>query len=336
MAGGEHRQSPVDVFGRDDRDHADAHVERLLHLGALHTPALGDQTEHGSGAPRRAVELGDEPLRHHPREIRGEAATGDMAEGTHLRLGGEGQAVLRVDTGGLEELFAEGAAELVDMRRQAHLADLEQHLAGQGVTVGMQTRRPHREDDVARTDPIRPENLLRLDHTDTGRGDVVVTVRHHTRMLGGLTAQESTPGLDTALGDARDDLRDPLRHHTPDGDVILQEQRFRTAHHEVVDDHRDEVQTDRVVLVERLRDRELGAHAVGGRGEQRFLVVTLECEQTGEAAETAEHLRPGGPLRVRREQFDGPITGLDVHARRCVGSSGGCVLGHGLSAPASC
>lgn len=154
-------------------------------------------------------------------------------------------------------------------------------------------------------------------------------------MLGGLATEQRATGLDAAFGDACDDLRDPLGHDATDGDVVLQEQRLGAADHEVVDDHRDEVETDRVVLVECLRHRELGADTVGGRREQRLLVSTLEREQTGEPTQAAHDLRAGGPLRVRGEQFDGSVTGLDVHARRGVGSSGGCVLGHELSAPAS-
>ena len=60
-----------------------------------------------------------------------------------------------------------------------------------------------------------------------------------------------------------DQFADPLGHRAADGDVVLQEQRLGAAHHQVVDDHRDQVEADGVVLVHRLGDRELGADAVG-------------------------------------------------------------------------
>ena len=44
---------------------------------------------------------------------------------------------------------------------------------------------------------------------------------------------------------------------------------LRADHDDVVDDHADEVLADRVVLVEGLRDRDLGAHAIRAGGEQR-------------------------------------------------------------------
>ena len=91
-------------------------------------------------------------------------------------------------------------------------------------------------------------------------------------MLRGLAAHQRAAGLDARLGDALDDGRDPLGDHPAGGDVVGQEQRLGTAHDEVVDQHPDQVEPDRVVLVERLRDRHLGADAVGGAGQQRPLV----------------------------------------------------------------
>ncbi len=130
-----------------------------------------------------------------------------MAEGAHIRLGREGQAVLGIDLGGLEELLAQGAAELVDVAGQRHPVDLEQHLAGQRVAVGVQARRAHSDDDVARTDPVGAEDLIGLDDADAGRGDVVVTVGHHAGVLRRLATEQRAAGLDAALGDAADDLR---------------------------------------------------------------------------------------------------------------------------------
>ena len=70
----------------------------------------------------------------------GQPAAGDVAEGAHLGFGGQRQAVLGVDPGRLEQLFAQRAAELLDVAGQVHPIDLEQHLARQRVAVGMQAR----------------------------------------------------------------------------------------------------------------------------------------------------------------------------------------------------
>ncbi len=85
----------------------------------------------GAGGSRFRDRVRRPSLGHDAREVVGEAATGDVAERAHVGLGSECQAVLGVDPGGLEQLFTERAAELVDVCAQVHAVDLEQDLAGQ-------------------------------------------------------------------------------------------------------------------------------------------------------------------------------------------------------------
>ena len=63
MPCGQYRQGAVGVFGADDGDHADTHVEGLFHLLAADPAALGDHREHRRGRPGSAVDLGDQPVR---------------------------------------------------------------------------------------------------------------------------------------------------------------------------------------------------------------------------------------------------------------------------------
>ncbi len=119
-----------------------------------------------------------------------------------------------------------------------------------------------------------------------------------------------------------DQFADALGHGAADGDVVLQEQRFGAAHHEVVDDHGDEVDPDGVVLVHGLGDGQLGADAVGRGRQHRFAVAAAQREQPGETAETAPDLGPGGLLGERFEEFDGAVAGLDVDPGRRVGDAG--------------
>jgi hypothetical protein len=213
------------------------------------------------------------------------------------------------------------AAELLDVPGQAHAVDLEQHLARQRVAVGVQSRGGHGDDHVAGADVLGAEEIVGLDDTDASGGDVVVVGLHQARVLGGLAAEQRTAGLHTAFGDAGDDLGHALGHGAAHGDVVLQEQGFGAAHHEVVDDHRDEVDADGVVLVHGLRDGEFGAHPVGRRGQQWLAVSGFQAEQPGKTSEAAAHFRAGGLLRVGLEQFDGAIACLDVNPRRSVGGA---------------
>lgn len=147
-------------------------------------------------------------------------------------------------------------------------------------------------------------------------------------MLGGLTADQRRTGLDARLGDALDDLRDRLRDHLAGADVVGHEQRLGAADHQVVDDHADQVEPDRVVPVHLLRDRDLGPDAVGRRRQQRPPVRRQRgrVEQPGEPAEASDHLGTGRLGHPLLHQLDGPVPGLDV-------DSGGGVaraLAHGV------
>jgi hypothetical protein len=77
------------------------------------------------------------------------------------------------------------------------------------------------------------------------------------------------------------------------------------------------------VDVHGLRDRDLGAHTVGGGGEQRASIRLQGggVEQAGEAADAPDDLRTAGLLDPLLHQLHGPVAGLDRDA-------GGLVVRH--------
>jgi hypothetical protein len=141
-------------------------------------------------------------------------------------------------------------------------------------------------------------------------------------VLGGLATDQRAAGLDARLGDALDDRRDPLGHDPAGGDVVGEEERLGAADDEVVDQHPDQVEADRVVLVESLRDGHLGADPVGRAREQRPVVGLQRggVEEAGEAADAADHLGAAGLLDPPLHQLDGLVAGLDGDAGRGVGA----------------
>src|SRR5690606_7081906 len=146
-------------------------------------------------------------------------------------------------------------------------------------------------------DPVPAEQLVLLHHAHTGGGQVVLVGGHGAGMLGGLTTDERAPGRLAAQRDAGADLGDLVRLDLPAGDVVEQEQRLGAAGDDVVDDHRHQVQPDRVMDVHGLGDEQLGPHAVGGGRQDRVAVLGgVQPEQSREAAEVAEHLWTAGPV----------------------------------------
>ncbi len=187
----------------------------------------------------------------------------------------------------------------------------------------MQTTRRHGDDDVAGANTVRPEHGVGLDHAGDRAGQVVLVRSEQAGMLGRLAADEGTTGRHARLRDALDDRRDALGDHPTAGDVVGHEQRFGAAHDDVVDDHGDQVEPDRVVDVHPLRYGDLGAHAVGAGRQQRPAVRRQRAgvEQPGEAADSPDDLRAAGLGDPLLHQLDGPVAGLDVDPRRRVGRS---------------
>ncbi len=144
----------------------------------------------------------------------------------------------------------------------------------------------------------------------------VVVGTEEAGMLGGLAADEGGAGLAAAPRDTGNDLRDATRHHPAAGDVVGHEQGCRTDDDDVVDDHPDQVDADAVVLVDGLGDRHLRADTVGGGREQRTGEGGEErhVEESGEAADSAEHPGSVGGRDRRRHEFDGTVTCRGVDA----------------------
>ena len=159
----------------------------------------------------------------------------------------------------------------------------------------MQAGGGHGDDHVVFPHPVRAQQLVGLHHAHGGGGHIVLPRLHDPRMLRGLPAQEGAPGLHAALGNAGHNIGHMLGHHLADGDIVLQKQRLRPAHHQVVHAHGHQVDADGVMLAHSLGDRQFRAHPIGAGGQQRLTVVT-QGKQPGESAQTAPNLRPGGLL----------------------------------------
>ncbi len=145
-------------------------------------------------------------------------------------------------------------------------------------------------------------------------------------MLGGLTPEERRVGLTTSLGDAGDQYRELARVHRADCDVVEHEEGFRADADEVVDEHRHEVDAHGVVATDHPRDFEFGTDPVRGGDEHRLVVLLrLQCEETPEAADTADDTFTVRALDAGLDALDDLVAGFDGDARAGVGSSAGDV-----------
>ena len=154
------------------------------------------------------------------------------------------KAQASVQAGGLEEFLAESAAKLGNVGLQRR-ADARDDGANQRVAVRVQTRGGHRDNDIPIGHALGPQQLRGIHDAGRGARDVVVVGRHDARMLRGLAADEGRARGLTGPRDAGDDGSDTLGDDVPAGDVVSHENRARTDHDNVVDDHADQVLADR-------------------------------------------------------------------------------------------
>ena len=132
----------VQVAGRDDDDHADAHVEGAVHLLVGDAPALLDQAEERRHLPgARGAARAPRPCGQDARDVAREAAAGDVDERPHLVALEE-----RLERGEVAAVRRRAAprptrgAELGQVRVDAVAEGLEEHLARERVAVRVQAR----------------------------------------------------------------------------------------------------------------------------------------------------------------------------------------------------
>ena len=101
---------------------------------------------------------------------------------------------------------------------------------------------------------------------DRETGQVIVTFAVEARHLRGFPANQGGAGAPTALGDAGDHLAAGLDRKFRGGVIIQKKQRLTALHHQVVDAHGDQVDTDRVMAAGLNGDHQFGADAIG-RGQ---------------------------------------------------------------------
>ncbi len=98
-----------------------------------------------------------------------------------------------VDAGRLEQLLAEGAAELVDVPVEGP-ARVRDDAAHERVAVGVQPAAGETEHDVTGCDALRAEDVGVLDDAGGGARDVVLVGVEQAGVLGGLAADQGDAG----------------------------------------------------------------------------------------------------------------------------------------------
>jgi len=175
-------------------------------------------------------------------------------------------------------------------------------LDGQGVAVRSKSRRGQSDQCVALSNSLGTEFLAPLNHT---HGEPATS-----RSSGAITppcSAVSPPS--SAVHACRHPLAMPATNSSSrPGNQVCQRRRSRARRavradaREVVNQHRHQVDTHRVVAPNLTRDLKLGAHAVGG-GDEHWLFVLRGVERE-EAAKATNAARTSGRFRTGNDILD--------------------------------
>ncbi|SPQ26056.1 b2f4a9d5-c3f3-4041-b835-429105f02bbc [Thermothielavioides terrestris] len=313
----QHARDLVRARGVDGQHHAQTVVERAGHLAGLDVAA--EPGEDGGPRPGGDVNLGSEVGRQHARDVLDEAAAGDVGHAADgVGGGGEGgEQRADVDAGRGEQGVAERGAGLPGAGVGVAQAAGGDDAADEREAVRVHARGGEAEQDVARPHGVLARQALGGPHdADGGAGGVVVVARVEVRHLGGLAADEGAAGLDAALGDALDEGGGDGDVEAGAAIVVEEHDGLGALDDEVVDVHGDEVDADRVVLVHRLRDDQLGADAVDGADDDGRARVPGggQVNFAAEAADDGVSAWPAGRGDSGLDAVDELVAGIDAHA----------------------
>ena len=119
------------------------------------SPSRCDQLEDRRRLPGRPIDPHLTRAGKDPGQVAGQPAAGDVAQRVHLDGVDQRQAVRGVDPGRLQQLLAEGAAELGDVAVQRPAGAVEEDVPDQRVAVGVQAGGRQGEHHVAGLGPGR-------------------------------------------------------------------------------------------------------------------------------------------------------------------------------------
>jgi hypothetical protein len=202
--------------------------------------------------------------------------------------------------------------------------------ADQRKAIGVRTAGREPEQHVALGDPRSVDGQRFFHDTYREPCEIVLAGDEGVGVLRGLAADQRAARELASGGDALDDLGGNRDVESLADVVIEKEQGFRTLDQDVVDAHRDEVDADGVVPVQRERQFQLGADPVRARNQHGFPITPRQLDQRAESADAGQHLGAHRPLREWLDPLDQRIAGVDVDTglairqRRRRGGNSGC------------
>ena len=167
---------------------------------------------------------------------------------------------------------------------------------------------------IARANRAAVDDRALFHHADGETGKIVLAGRVHAGHFRRLAADQRAAGQLAAARDTLDHIGGGSDIELAAGEVVEEKQRLGTLHQHVVDAHRDQVDSHRIVAVQLKRQFQLGADTVGTRHQNGLAVFFRDFDQRAEAADAGQHLGPHRTHGVGLDRLDQSVTSGDVHA----------------------
>ena len=161
--------------------------------------------------------------------------------GTDVGHAGHLDVVVQQAADGLEEALVHGEKGVADRLVRArelvlrrHLADVEEHAAGEGEAVRLETAGGQADDHVPGADGLSRDEPLAGDGADDRADEVVFVGGVEAGHFGGLAAEEGHVVLLAGLAEAADDLLEGGAVELGGAHVVHEEEGLRALHEDVV------------------------------------------------------------------------------------------------------
>ena len=116
------------------------------------------------------------------------------------------------------------------------------------------------------------------------------------------------------MSNALDDIRCSRHIELAASEIIEEKQRFSALHQDIVDAHRDQIDTNRIVPVQEKSQLQLGADAIGPGHQHWLLVLLADFKQSAETADAAHHAFAHRTFGKWLDCLDQRIAGIDIDA----------------------
>src|SRR5690242_13848674 len=313
-------QHCIGVLFTDDKNHAEPIVESTIHFIWSDRADFLNHREYRGHRPALLIDHCTTAVRQHPRQISTNAAASDMRRPFNRKLVEEHTSDFYIDPRRFEQLFRQGATEFWNLLIDLEAPSFQKHFACQRVAITMETRRRQTDQNIPWNDFGRIYYFPPFQDADNEPRKIILAVGKIAGMFGGFSANQRTTGRAATCGD-------PAHHRFGNFDVelatdkiIQKKKRRRSLGQNIVDPHRHEIDSHRVMNPSHECNLEFGPDAVSGGNQDRIAMAgRLEIEQRAEAADTGQY---AGRSRFFSDGCNAAhqrVTGFDTDAGLGVG-----------------